>query len=46
MIIATNNKGKLQEIKSILKEYELYSLKDKNINIDIIEDQDSFFRKR
>ena len=42
MIIATNNKGKLEEIKSILKEYELYSLKDKNINIDIIEDQDSF----
>ena len=42
MIIATNNKGKLEEIKKILNEYEIYSLKDKNIDIDVIEDQDSF----
>lgn len=42
MIIATNNKGKLEEIKKILKEYSLYSLKDKNIEIDVVEDQDTF----
>ena len=43
MIIATNNKGKLREIKEIFKEYELYSLKDKNISIDVLEDQDTFY---
>lgn len=42
MIIATNNKGKLEEIKKILKEYPLYSLKEKNIQIDVEEDQDTF----
>ncbi len=42
MILATNNKGKLDEIKKILSEYKIYSLKDKNIDIDVIEDQDSF----
>ena len=29
MIIATNNKGKLEEIKKILNEYEIHSLKEK-----------------
>lgn len=42
MILATNNKGKLEEIRSILKEYKIYSLKDKNINIDVVEDKDTF----
>lgn len=42
MIIATNNKGKIKEIKEIFKEYELYSLKDKNIDIDVVEDKDTF----
>lgn len=42
MILATNNKGKLEEIRKILNEYKIYSLKDKNINIDVIEDQDTF----
>lgn len=42
MIIATNNKGKIKEIKDILKIDSLYSLKDKNINIDVIEDMDTF----
>ena len=42
MIIATNNKGKLDEIKSIFSEYTLYSLEDKNINIDVLEDEDTF----
>ncbi len=42
MIIATNNKGKLNEIKKILSEYKIYSLKEKNIDIDVVEDQDTF----
>ena len=42
MIIATNNLGKLKEMREILKEYKIYSLKDKNISIDIEEDKDSF----
>lgn len=43
MILATNNKGKLMEIKEILKEYKIYSLKDKNIEIDVLEDEDTFY---
>ena len=42
MILATNNKGKLMEIKKILKEYQIYSLRDKNINIDVIEDENTY----
>lgn len=42
MIVATNNKGKLEEIRKILNEYKIYSLKEKDIDIDVIEDQDSF----
>lgn len=42
MIIATNNKGKLEEIRKILKNYEIYSLKEKNINVDVEENKDSF----
>lgn len=42
MILATNNKGKLKEIREILSEYKIYSLKDKNIDIDVIEDADTF----
>lgn len=43
MIVATNNEGKLKEIRSILDDYELYSLKEKNIEIDVDEDQDTFY---
>ncbi|MCM1053096.1 MAG: RdgB/HAM1 family non-canonical purine NTP pyrophosphatase [Ruminococcus sp.] len=42
MIFATNNKGKLEEIKKILCEYKIYSLKEKGIDIDVIEDKDTF----
>ena len=42
MILATNNKGKLEEIRKILNDYKIYSLKDKNINIDVKEDKDTF----
>ena len=42
MIAATNNRGKLKEIKEILAEYKIYSLKDKGINVDVVEDQNTF----
>ena len=42
MIVATNNEGKLKEIKNIFKEYKLYSLKEKNILIDVEEDCNTF----
>lgn len=42
MILATNNKGKLEEIRKILTDYKIYSLKDKNISVDVEEDKDSF----
>lgn len=41
MVIATNNKGKLEEIRKILNK-EVFSLKDKNIDVDVVEDADSF----
>lgn len=43
MILATNNKGKLAEIREILNEYNIKSLEEVNINIDVEEDQDSFY---
>ena len=42
MILATNNKGKLEEIRKILEDYKINSLKDKNINVDVEEDKDTF----
>ena len=42
MILATNNKGKLKEIKEILNEYAIYSLSEKDISIDVEEDKDTF----
>ncbi len=42
IVIATNNKGKLKEIKKILDEYEIHSLNERNIDIDVVEDQDTF----
>lgn len=43
MIIASNNKGKLKEIKEIFNDIELKSLKEANINIEVDEDQDTFY---
>lgn len=43
MILATNNKGKIAEVKSIFSDYEVYSLKEKNIFVDVEEDADSFY---
>ena len=42
MIIASNNPGKLAEIKQILQTDNIYSLKEKNIDVDVDEDQDTF----
>ena len=42
IVIATNNKGKLKEIREILECYEILSLKDLNCNIEVEEDQDTF----
>lgn len=42
MILATNNKGKLREIRSILSNYKIFSLEEKGIHVDVVEDQDSF----
>ena len=41
MIVATNNDGKIKEIKKIFGG-EIYSLKDKNIDIDVVEDGETF----
>lgn len=42
MIIATNNNGKLKEFKKIFNEYEISSLKEKKIDVEVLEDQDTF----
>ncbi len=42
MIFATNNSGKIREIKDIL-DMDIKSLKEANINIEIEEDQESFY---
>lgn len=42
MIAATNNKGKLKEIREILKEYRIYSLKEMGIDVDVEEDGKTF----
>lgn len=42
IVIATNNKGKVKEIKQILNDYELLTLKEVNCNIEVEEDQETF----
>lgn len=42
MIVATNNLGKLKEIREILEEYRIYSLKEMGIDIDVLEDGKTF----
>ena len=42
MIIATNNQGKIKEIKEIFPKEKLYSLKEKNIDLEVEEDQETF----
>lgn len=43
MIFASNNQGKLKEIKEIFNETEIISLKEANIDIDIEENADTFY---
>ena len=38
ILIATSNQGKVEEIKQILKEYEIISLKEIKCEIEIEED--------
>ena len=42
MIAATNNLDKLKEIREILEEFKIYSLKEKGIDIDVLEDGKTF----
>ena len=42
MIVASNNQDKIREIKSIFTEYDIYSLKDLNLNIDVEETGTTF----
>ena len=43
MIFATNNQNKLKELQKIFQEYQIKSLKDLQINIDIEETGKSFY---
>ena len=43
MIFASNNKGKIKEIKSIFNEEEIISLKEANVDVEVEEDADSFY---
>lgn len=43
MIFASNNKGKIKEIKSIFDEEEIISLKEANVDIEVEEDANSFY---
>lgn len=42
IILATNNIGKINEIKQILQDYEIIPLKETDVNIEIEEDQPTF----
>ena len=42
IIVATNNKGKLKEIREILSDYELLSLEEVSINVKVEEDENTF----
>lgn len=43
MIFASNNKGKIKEIKEIFQNYEILSLKDANIDTNIEENGHSYY---
>jgi len=42
LIVATNNNGKIKEIKEILKDYNLKTLKEVNCEIEVVEDTGTF----
>ena len=43
MVLASNNLGKIKEVKEIFSDMDIYSLKEKNITVDVEENQDSFY---
>lgn len=43
IIFASNNKGKLKEIKDILNDYEVLSLADVGVDVEVEEDQNTFY---
>ena len=43
MIFATNNEGKLRELKEIFGDKNIISLKEIGVNIDVVEDQNSLY---
>lgn len=43
MIFATNNKGKLKEIREILSDFKIVGLNEFGVNIDVNEDQRNFY---
>lgn len=42
IVVATGNKGKLNEIREIFSDYEVMSIKDFGISLDVEEDQPTF----
>lgn len=42
VVMASGNKGKIKEAKEILNEYEVVSMKDFGIDIDVEEDSETF----
>lgn len=42
IIIASGNKGKIEEVQEILKQFKIISINDLNLNIEIEENQDTF----
>jgi XTP/dITP diphosphohydrolase len=42
ILLASNNQGKIAEIKALLPQYEVFGLKDIGVDIDVVEDKDSF----
>ena len=43
MIFASNNRGKLKEIKSIFDNYDIKGLKECGIDVDVLEDKETFY---
>lgn len=42
IVVASNNKDKIEEIKEILKNYKIISMREAGINIDIEENEENF----
>lgn len=42
LVMASGNKGKINEAKVILDGYDIVAMKELGIDVDVVEDQDSF----